>query len=379
MKGPEFVEVLRTALLSVSGYQTLPAGTFPTLPTLEATEFGQQHIITTFFLDLPPPALLMNQGGFGPAVTLHVILPEGYSYWQPETGTALYLGGVQKIEQLPEVYRQIIEAHTLRLAVRTGDIYSPAHINRYLHLLARVASNEWLLNNNPNLVEERAVALKVERYLNRFCESELSAYYHSRGRALRKWIEQATYEKNWVEKAEDIISTTAPDWVGIDDTKTLELHSAEPVPAILDGRQCIVVLFYKTFEEQAQPLKPMHPHPPFAGCYISYPDMEVRWRRFNQDDYIGSFYLPHDELDKLTQPSQDQVEEKRRTYRQMISVLLERKWLLTSYPATSEEIAAAKVLRECIQVLSTPTTVASHAHIACQLWGWIRRVERGSK
>jgi len=379
MKGPELVEVLHTALLSVPGYQELPAGTFPTLPTLEATEFGQQHVITTFFLDLPPPALLMTQGGFGPAVTLHVILPEGYSYWQPETGTAHYLGGVQKVEQLPEVHRQIVEAHTLQLAARTGDTYSPAHINRYLHLMARVASNEWLLNNNPNLVEERAVALKVERYLNRFCEPKLSAYYHSRGRALRKWIEQTTYEKNWVEKAEDIISTTAPDWVGIDDAKTLELHAAEPIPAVLDGRQCIIVLFYKIFKEQAQALKLMHPHLPFAGCYISYPDMEVRWRRFNQDDRISSFYLPHDELDKLAQPSQDQMEEKRRTYRQKISLLLERKWLLTGYPATNEEIATATVLRECIQVLSQPNTAASYEHTAFQLWGWMQRVERSSK
>ncbi|HLK98004.1 MAG TPA: hypothetical protein VK364_09570, partial [Hymenobacter sp.] len=121
------------------------------------------------------------------------------------------------------------------------------------------------------------------------------------------------------------------------------------------------------------------PRLPFAGCYISYPDMEVRWRRFNQDDRVSSFYLPHDELDKLTQSSQDQVKEKKRTYRQKISLLLERKWLLTGYPATEEEIATAKVLRECIQVLNNPNIAASYEHTAYQLWGWMSRVERSGK
>ena len=336
------LEKLRAALAQVVGYETLQEGTFPTLPLLEATEFGQQHIITTFCLGPPPPHIAAVQLGetHAPAVTLHLILPEGYSYWQPETGTPQYIGGEQELQNLPDAYAQLPAECVPLLA---AQLYPLLPLRAYLRLLEQVAENEWLLNKNANPAAEKEVALQLRHHLRQLCEPSLAAYYKARGQALYAWIARATYEKPWAAEALDAVWRTRPAWGGAT-RQGGTLHAAAPIPAVLDDQPCVVVALYQTATNAAGHTVT---YPPHAACYASYPTMEIRWRQLRGVEHFAVFSLPRDAsgqpyLSESPLPSPTGHSEPAAdspAYLQLVSLLLEKGWLRPHYPVAAEEPA----------------------------------------
>lgn len=372
-------------LNKLAGYDGLPEHAFPTLPTLEATEFGQQHFVTTFCLGPPPPTLLAPAGERYPAaVTLHVIFPEGYAYWQPETGTGQYLSGVPNFEDLPAPHGQILAERTAQLAARPGvAAYPAAPLGRYLQLLEQVAANGWLLGENSNPAAEKAVAQQLQQLLDQLCEPELAPYYRARARVLREWIERVTYEKSWVELAVDVVGATAPAWASQAPGERLEVKATAPIPAVLDGRQCVVVAFYKV-SEAATPEEGQRVYPPFAACYVAYPDFEVRWRKLNEIAAVGFAILPRDEQGasylgtwKTGSSPRPEEDKARQLHQQTASSLLERGWLASRHRPTAAEQQAAQTLQQCAKALFAFPLSAYYEHTAWQLLGWQRRVLSG--
>lgn len=377
----DLLERLRTALAAVPGYHALPENTFPTLPILEATEFGQQHLITTFSVGPPPASALDPSDTLLPALSLHVILPEGYTYWQPETGTGQHLPPVLEVAQLPARYQTLLQQRTAELAAHSGEGFPPAQLSHYLLLLGQLAEEGWLLSEAPASPDEKPLALRLQQDLAQLAAPELDAYYRTRGRALYAWMARVTYEKNWVERALDAMWDAAPDWLRAGREEDSAVEAMPVVPAVLDARQCLAISFCHVFQNtgNTEALVSL----PFGECYISYPDMEILWRPLVAENHVGLLSAPRDESGRPflgTKPvasdaaAADGVAV---SYRQWVSVLLKQRWLLTRYTVTEEEEAAARALQECVALLYGPLLSARFQHHAWQLLGWMRRTTGG--
>lgn len=369
------LERLRAALVQVAGYEVLPEGTFPTLPLLEATEFGQQHIITSFSLSRLPPAVATPDETIGLAVTLHIIMPQGYSYWQPETDSAQYIGGEQQLEKLPEVYARIPTAWVPHLAPRP---YPLALLGPYLLLLEKVATNEWLLGKNADPVAEKGVALQINHYLRQLGEASPSTYYKARGLALRTWLARVTHEKSWVEEALAATWRTIPGWVSSSPQEAAALYTAEVIPAVLDERPCVVVAFY---QKMLNPAGHALIYPPLAACYVSYPEMEIRWRPLQGVEHFALFLLPRDTngrpyLNESHMPPNrlSRLAKNPNSYSQLVSLVLKNNWLRSHSLITAEEQTAALAMQEHFSILFDTPLSAYYQLEACQVSSWVRKV-----
>lgn len=373
----DLMETLRTALQAVPGYDELPEGTLPTLPILEATAFGQQHLVITFSVGVPPAAALVPHGNFPPALSLHVILPAGYTYWQPEAGTGHYLSAVLEVGQLSELYTALLRQCVSQLAAHPGGGYPLAQLSHYLSLLEQLATEGWLLREHQAPDEEKPLALALQQHLSQLAAPELATYYHTRGQALYTWIARVTYEKNWVERATDAMWNTTPAWLWAGQNDAFAVEATEAVPAILDGRQCFVIAFCHISKNAGSPGSLVYL--PFGACYVSYPDTEIIWRPLRAENYFNFSSAPRDENGrpylgkKEAGPADTEVKEVAAAYRQGVSLLLKRRWLLTQHAVTEEEQGVAQVLQDCIGRLYNPPLVAYYQHNAWQLLGWIRR------
>jgi len=362
------LDALRTALAEVPGGGSYSQPIFPTLPLLEATEFGQQHIITTFCLGPPPPLLVMPMASALPAVTLHLIWPQGYTYWQPETGTRQYLGGVRTIKELPAPYQLLLRtygAQQVTSPASTGP--SQAAVAGYLLLLEEVLAQQWLTPHPSISMAEKAAAQQLRQALTQLGEPAHQDYYEQRGTAFLAWLARATYEPNWVETALDKVAAATPTWLKTADTPVL---SAPPFVAVLDNRPCLVVPSYR--------LPPGSPtgDQPVAACYVSYPEQEVRWRQFDSSAYPPPMALASP-LPKLTAepalilPADPQLATQR--YLELLSLVLSNAWLVTRYPTTVEEKAVATELRPYITTLFPALLHAYYQRDAWQLLGWLAK------
>jgi hypothetical protein len=368
MKPGWLLATLRTALAAVPGPITSSQPFFPTLPLLEATEFGQQHIITTFCLGPPPPTLVMPTSGAQPAVTLHLIWPQGYTYWQPETGTHYYLGGVRTIEELPPDYQLLLRSYSAQhLAPPASAVSYEVDMPTYLLLLEEVLAQQWLEPHAAISMAEKATAMQLKQVFAQVTEPVYQAYYQSRGKALFSWIERAIYEPNWVETALDKALATSPNWL---ESESHDVLPTPPFVAVLDGRPCLVATSYRHTAGSPTTGQPV------AACYISYPEQEVRWRQFDSPAYATitplATPLPKESALTTPTPSADSHLTNRR-YLQLLTLVLSRAWLVNRYPTTAEEKAVATELQPYVATLFPAALHAYYQRDAWQLLRWLAR------
>jgi hypothetical protein len=360
MKQGWLLTTLRTALAEVPGLGNYPQPLFPTLPLLEATEFGQQHIITTFCLGPPPPALILPTGSALPAVTLHLIWPQAYTYWQPETGTRHYVGGVRSIRELPGPYQALLRGY----AAQQGAAHYEADVPAYLRLLEDVLAQQWLVPHAVVSMAEKATATQLKQVLAQVKEPAYQLYYQNRGKALLAWIERATYEPTWAETALDKVLNTTPAWLK---EQGAAIRLAPPFVAVLDGRPCLVAASYR--QAASSPAGDQ----PVAACYISYPEQEVRWRQFDLSAYIIPIPIapPLPKPTEVAVPTDSPLATRR--YLHLLSLILTRAWLVNRYPTTSEEKTVATELQVCMALLLPTELHTYYQQEAWQLLGWVAR------
>jgi hypothetical protein len=357
MKQGWLFDALRTALAEVTGVGHSPQPLVPTLPLLEATEFGQQHIITTFCLGPPPPTLVLPTGSALPAVTLHLIWPQAYTYWQPETGTRHYLGGVRTPQELPTPYQALLHAYGAQQRAAHYQVDIPA----YLHLLEDVLAQQWLVPHAGISMAEKATAMQLREALACVKEPNYQPYYQSRSKALLAWIERATYEPSWAEAAQDKAVVTNPAWLREQGAAILP---APPFVAVLDGRPCLVAA---SLAANGQPV---------AACYISYPEQEVRWRQFNPSAYAAPVPLAPPLLKPAAGATPAVAADSllaTRRYLHLLSIVLARAWLVNRYPVTPEEKTVATEIQACMTLLISPALHTYYQQEAWQLLGWLAR------
>jgi hypothetical protein len=363
MKQGWLLTTLRTTLAEVPGLGHYPQPLFPTLPLLEATEFGQQHIITTFCLGPPPPTLILPTGSAWPAVTLHLIWPQAYTYWQPETGTRQYVGGVRTVQELPAPYQALLRGY----GAQHEAAHYEADIPAYLRLLEEVLAQQWLVPHAAVSMAEKATAMQLKQVLAQVKDPAYQPYYQSRGKALLTWIEHATYEPTWAENALDKALATTPAWLKEQGAAVL---LAPPFVAVLDGRPCLVAASYC---QSASVFA--HGHP-VAACYISYPEQEVRWRQFNLSAYVA----PVPVAPLLPKPAEVAAPAVAfdsplaiRRYLHLLSLVLTRAWLVNRYPITPEEKTVATELQSHMALLLPAALHTYYQQEAWQLLGWLAR------
>ena len=354
---------LREALAQVPG----DAGALPSLPVLEIGVMGQ-HVLVTFCLGTPPPTLLATAGSHEPAVTLHLIWPYGYWYWQPETGTTAYLGGVPHPGQLPAPYQGLLGQRRQRPPAALLE--NPA-IGRYLALLEEVLLQDWLSPHAPVSPAEKQVARELQQLWNELGEAHYQLYYQARGSVLLAWVARVTYEPCWVEEMLELVATAPPGLL------PAQASQGMLFPAWLDGQQCVVVPFFKPVSSGTVTLKPAVEL--LAACYVAYPTCDVYWHRFSEQQaqaILATTPAPGQPLPTALNgcvagglPTTRAA----RHYYQMVTRLLENGWLVTRHPTTPAEALLATELGEAFTAARTPELTAFYLREAWQLFGWLAR------
>lgn len=359
------LQKLREALAQLPGGAPL----LPSLPVLEVGVMGQ-HLVVMFCLGSPPPTLLETSGSFAPAVTLHLIWPAGYWYWQPETGTADYIGGGPRPELLPVAYQQVLRQRSQQPPYAAVD--SPA-ISRYLALIEEVLLHDWLSPHPAVSPAEKQVAGELQQLWSELGEAQHQAYYQARGSVLLSWLTQATYQPCWVEEVVETLATAAPPALLPADASAGALF-----PAWLDGQQCVVMPFFKPapVEAAAAAVELV------AACYVAYPTREIYWHFFStqQAQALLATHLPPGQLVptalQATQAGYPPAIGASRHYYQLVTKLLKAGWLVTRYPTAPGEATLAGALTEAFAAVRTPKLTAYYLREAWQLLGWLARAAK---
>lgn len=161
----------------------------------------------------------------------------------------------------------------------------------------------------------------------------------------------------------------------------LQSPQTHALPIILGEKQFVVISFYKSDGPVYK--KPLKIYPPFASVSVSYPNKEVKWSDVTPTSF-GLINLPITEsntpyLGVLEQNGTSSIREWRNAdarYDQLISLVLERRWLLTRQAVTPEEQATARELQECTRILYDKPLLPYYRHVGRHFLGWMERAAK---
>jgi hypothetical protein len=121
---------------------------------------------------------------------------------------------------------------------------------------------------------------------------------------------------------------------------------------------------------------------PFATVTIAFPDKKTVWR----DTKAANFGLqpvrrPNDDGEYIglidrAGISVDELINARRRYPELISLVLERRWLLTRHTVTPEEQATARELQECTRILFDKPLLPFYRHYGSHFLAWMERAAK---
>lgn len=123
-------------------------------------------------------------------------------------------------------------------------------------------------------------------------------------------------------------------------------------------------------------------YPVFASIYVSYPDKRIEWRDIklneqgttsfsrdaNKEYYLGVIDRSHLKAGEWA--------EARTRYNPLISLVMERQWLLTRHAVTPEERATARELQQCVRVLYDKPLLPYYHHVGSQFFAWLERAAK---
>ena len=153
------------------------------------------------------------------------------------------------------------------------------------------------------------------------------------------------------------------------------------LPVVIDGKQYAMFSFCD--QEAANPSKASRVSPPFASVYVAYPNKTFFWKDVTSRDF-GLTQWPLDEhkesyLGVLSRKHIHSIEEwvsATKEYNRLVSLVLERKWLITAHFATQEEQKAARELQDCVRILYDKPLLPYYRHAGRQFLAWMERAAK---
>lgn len=137
-------------------------------------------------------------------------------------------------------------------------------------------------------------------------------------------------------------------------------YSTFMLPVVIEQQQYTVISYcLGSGRVQDQPQEVL---PPFAVLYVSYPDKSVRWEEVTPEEYAnyGLVNLATNAYEEQTLGYVDPyapgvtteaLQHARSQYLRLVSLVLEREWLLKPNPPTEEERTTARELQACVALL----------------------------
>jgi hypothetical protein len=158
-------------------------------------------------------------------------------------------------------------------------------------------------------------------------------------------------------------------------------QQTQAIPLLMGDKQYVLISFYEMDGPTYGELPKIYP--PFASAYVSYPSKEVKWQDVTANDF-NLISLPLDALKKpylgeLHPGQAASVQEWRsaeREYERLVSLVLERRWLLTRHAVTAEERATAQELQECTRLLYDKPLLPYYQHAGRHFLAWMERAAK---
>lgn len=153
------------------------------------------------------------------------------------------------------------------------------------------------------------------------------------------------------------------------------------LPVVIEGRQYAMFSFCD--QTAAHPDRASQVGPPFASVYVAYPNKQFFWKDTKPQDF-GLIRWPLEDPAKLYLGTLHREHVKSidewvgaiKKYNQLLSLVLERQWLLTAHPTTSEERATARELQDCTRVLYDKPLQFYYQHEGRQFLAWMARAAK---
>ena len=159
-----------------------------------------------------------------------------------------------------------------------------------------------------------------------------------------------------------------------------QFQQTHALPVVARDKQYALICFYKT----DGPVYGKMPniYPPFACVKVSYPNKETHWADVKPET-LGLTHFPRtkDKVPYLGTLERGRISmQERRSaierYDVLISLVFERRWLVTGYATTTEERAAARELQDCTRMLYDKPLLPYYKHEGRQFLAWMERAAK---
>ena len=166
--------------------------------------------------------------------------------------------------------------------------------------------------------------------------------------------------------------------------KTMETtYQAASIPVLLGEEQWLLLASCESTSAgyAAAHNVPRHIYAPCLLEWMHYPSGEFRWEEPAPATY-GSTTAVQDEFGLCMGPIQRQRSptkswhEASTEYSFLVERVIERRWLVTAYPLTTEERETARALRECIVVYYDAAMLPFYQHYGHQFLAWVARASK---
>lgn len=156
---------------------------------------------------------------------------------------------------------------------------------------------------------------------------------------------------------------------------------ATMVLPVLEGDKQFALLSFCSVSGN-RPTEERKMYPLFASVKVSYPEKQVVWK----DVHEGDFGLTSPLRDEGKEPYLGVVDRSglvsgewanaKRRYTPLVSLVMEKRWLLTQHTVTAEECATAKELQDCVRILYDKPLLPYYQHAGRQFLSWMERAAK---
>ena len=157
-------------------------------------------------------------------------------------------------------------------------------------------------------------------------------------------------------------------------------YSAMVLPVVEGDKQYALLAFGSVSGHS--PSEERRIYPLFAAVKVSYPARQVQWL----DLHEGSFGMRTTLFDAQHTPylgvidrhnlTVDEWTSARQRYPPLVSLVMEREWLLTRHAVTNEERATARELQNCVRVLYDKPLLPYYHYAGRQFFAWMERAAK---
>ena len=121
---------------------------------------------------------------------------------------------------------------------------------------------------------------------------------------------------------------------------------------------------------------------PFATVTVAYPDKRVVWRDIQPIDFgLTPTRHPGDPAEYMGLVERkgltvSELSNARSRYPQLVSAVMEQRWLLTQHAVTAEEKATARELQDCVRILYDKPLLPYYQHAGRHFLAWMARAAK---